>query len=129
MILFLQKHTWRSLSKKVRLIYTENGQGSTYHNLTTYAPWKILKTIWDWSILTSAPVNIFPEPSLNVKSHDYTGKTKVTTTQEKQTYLIHYDSPKFIKGYKSCWVKLKRLWLAQSPSWRGIFSCKQRNTG
>ena len=87
-LLFLQKHTWKILSKKVRRTYTGKGHGFTYHDYTTCAPWNISKTIWYWSILTSAPVNIFSEPSLKVKSHDYTWKNKpISYTTIRQNLL------------------------------------------
>ena len=48
--------------------------------------------------------------NINISSSQYTfraiSKCK-KSTQEKETYLIHYDSPKFIKVYKSLWVKWK----------------------
>ena len=66
--------------------------------------------------------------NINISSSQYIFRA-ISKGKKKQTYLIQYDSPKFIKGYKSWWVKLGRLWLAQSSSRRGIFSCKQRNTG
>ena len=56
------------------------GHGFTYHDLPTCASRDISKTIWDWAILTSAPVNIFSEPSLKAKSQDFAGKTNLSHT-------------------------------------------------
>ena len=92
MILFLQKHTWKSLSKKVRPTYAEKGHGFTYHDHTKCAAWNISKTIWDWSILTSAPVNILSELSLNVKSLRRK-KKPISYTTIRQNLL------KFIKAF------------------------------